>query len=132
MAPLTIVGIALSAGLTLATLVMVIRLRNVPRQPTVYSRWSDASVWLRGIGLLTFVIFFAFCYVSETRGGDAWNGFIRGGHYFLGRKGGYTETTHEFWKYSHYHLLSVWLLFFCTLIAFAWASPEQKPPGSRK
>ena len=44
--------------------------------------------------------------MSIYLGGDAINGYIRDGHYFLGSHGSYTEVSSSVWTYSYYHSIS--------------------------
>lgn len=50
--------------------------------------------------------FFAFIIGSVHFGGDALNGYVQAGHYFLCAYGSYTEVTQAIWKYSYWHELS--------------------------
>jgi hypothetical protein len=56
---------------------------------------------------LAFVNFFSFFFVSLYLGGDALNGYARGGHYFLCSHGRYTDVSEAVWTYSHWHAISV-------------------------
>ena len=113
--------IALVVGLALICLmaVMLIRVGRLPHRPFVYSRWRDWPVWLRAIGIFTWVDFFVFIYFANKYGGDAWNGYARNGQYFLGNKGTYIQVSRDIWIYSYYHVLVVWLSFAATFIGAA-------------
>jgi hypothetical protein len=52
--------------------------------------------------LLNFV---AFVVVAERLGGNALNGKIEDGHYFLGNHGNYTEVSYDVFFYSKIHTI---------------------------
>jgi hypothetical protein len=53
--------------------------------------------------------FAAFAYISMRLGGDAVNGMVKDGHYFVMAHGKYTEVSKEDWTYSLWHARSVWV-----------------------
>jgi hypothetical protein len=119
MSATSIIVLVVGLALILSMAVMLFRVRRLPQQPCVYSRWRDWPVWLRAIGIFTWVDFFVFIYFAQKFGGDAWNGYSRGGQYFLGNKGGYTHVSRDVWIYSYYHVLLVWLSYAATFIGAA-------------
>jgi hypothetical protein len=58
------------------------------------------------LGLLNFLTFFC---VAAANGGDAINGKIVDGKYFLGNHGQFTETSQAFYTYSLWHVRSLFL-----------------------
>lgn len=50
--------------------------------------------------------FFAFVAGSMYLGGDALNGFIRAGHYFLCAHGSCVEVSKAVWRYSYWHAIT--------------------------
>jgi hypothetical protein len=54
--------------------------------------------------LANFLVFFA---VAIYIGGDAWNGKVEEGRYYVASHGKYTEVSSEVWHYSHAHVISV-------------------------
>ena len=74
-------------------------------------RFRRACQIFCGVGILNFVVFVAIaCYL----GGDAVNGKIEGGRYYLfgvrseaGRKV-YTEVSESVFNYSKWHVYSLW------------------------
>jgi hypothetical protein len=74
-----------------------------------FSRWSDFPIWLRVVTVIALVNFTAFWLIAVSCGGDAWNGYIKNGRYFLGSHGAYTEVSRTFWKYSYYHVIMTWI-----------------------
>lgn len=55
---------------------------------------------------LALINFFAFIIVLLYLGGDALNGYIRAGHYFLCAHGQCVETSRAIWRYSYWHTLA--------------------------
>jgi hypothetical protein len=49
--------------------------------------------------------FLAFFIGSLYLGGDARNGYVKAGHYFLCSHGRCTEVTQSVWTYSYWHAL---------------------------
>ena len=59
--------------------------------------------------------FLLYAIIAESIGGDAINGRVDAGRYYLGRHGGYTEVSHAVFNYSRLHTYVLWahyLLFF--------------------
>ena len=50
--------------------------------------------------------FFAFIMVSVYLGGDALNGYIQAGKYFICAHGGCTQVSSETWHYSYWHAMT--------------------------
>jgi len=50
--------------------------------------------------------FLLFVFASVYLGGDALNGYVQEGHYFLCAHGGCTEVSHSVWTYSYWHAVS--------------------------
>lgn len=79
--------------------------------------------------MLNFVTFFVACMLL---GGDALNGHVEAGHYFLGSHGKMTETTAGIYRYSQLHAISnfftviLWLLVSKLLLP---ADDGQAPPA---
>jgi hypothetical protein len=61
------------------------------------------------VAVVAIVNFMAFWLVAVSCGGDAWNGYVKDGRYFLGSHGAYTEVSRSFWTYSYYHVLLTWV-----------------------
>lgn len=57
------------------------------------------------LGLINFIVFFV---LDLYLGGDAVNGKIYHGHYFLMSHGRYTEVAKEIFNYSKWHVYSIW------------------------
>ena len=85
-------------------------------------RWYSFCGWVCAI---YFINFFAFVAVASYLGGDAVNGKVENGHYYLfgyiyhlGGKG-YTEVTRGMFTYSKWHAYSViTTVFLCMIAAF--------------
>jgi hypothetical protein len=66
--------------------------------------WLCITLFLIGIAN-----FFWFFVESSSIGGDALNGHLRDGHYFLGSHGVYTEVSAATWNWSRAHAISVFV-----------------------
>jgi hypothetical protein len=64
---------------------------------------------LLGAVLLAPINFLVFFFMSLRLGGDAVNGKIENGHYFLASHGHYTEVSGQVFAYSRWHTYSVFL-----------------------
>ncbi len=53
--------------------------------------------------------FFAFVIIAILLGGDAINGMVKDGHYYLASHGRYTEVTESVFNYSRHHAYSVFV-----------------------
>lgn len=62
-----------------------------------------------GFFVLAFVNFTAFWLIAVYLGGDAVNGRIADGHYFLMAHGRYTEVSAAIFNYSKWHVYSTWI-----------------------
>jgi hypothetical protein len=71
------------------------------RSASKRARWIlYPTVGLAGIN------FFSFVFASLYLGGDALNGHIAAGHYFLCMQGHCTEVSSSIWHYSYLHAVS--------------------------
>ncbi|HEY6451515.1 MAG TPA: hypothetical protein VIX87_02830 [Steroidobacteraceae bacterium] len=68
---------------------------------TAYSR--RAKYVLYPTAAFALVTFFAFVIGSIHFGGDALNGYVRAGHYFLCAHGSCAEVSSAIWHYSYWH-----------------------------
>jgi hypothetical protein len=55
--------------------------------------------------MLAWINVLAFISVSVYLGGDALNGYVRGGEYFLCAHGRCVEVTKAVWTYSYWHAI---------------------------
>jgi hypothetical protein len=69
---------------------------------------KEGRVWVY-LFFLALVNFFAFALVALYLGGDAVNGKIADGHYYLGSHGHYTEVSAGVFTYSRLHTYSVFV-----------------------
>jgi hypothetical protein len=74
-------------------------------------------LFIFGLGVVNFVLFFL---AAIYLGGDAVNGKIVGGHYYLMSHGQYTEVSKEVFAYSKWHVYSTWVTHPLALIAGYW------------
>jgi len=77
------------------------------RYPRSDKRPDESKDWFIPFTTLTILNFFVFMVVDFIAGGDAWNGKVDGGQYFLGQQGTYTPVGFVFWVYSFVH---AWLV----------------------
>jgi len=63
----------------------------------------------RALLVIGLVNFGAFWIVGVCIGGDAVNGYVEGGRYFLASHGRFTEVTRSVFLYSKVHCYSVWV-----------------------
>ena len=61
--------------------------------------------------------FLAFVAIANSIGGDALNGYSRGGHFFLKNHGFVTEVSETIFTYSKLHIYSVFVTHSSALIA---------------
>ena len=71
---------------------------------------------LFGVAVINFVAFFI---IAILLGGDAINGMIKDGHYYLASHGRYTEVTEGVFNYSRHHAYSVFVTHPVGMVA-AW------------
>lgn len=66
--------------------------------------------------------FSAFVAIALVLGGDAWNGHVLHGHYFLGMNMRYTEVSRGVFVYSYWHVASLMVTHPLGLLAalFLW------------
>ena len=68
---------------------------------TAFSKRAKWVIYL--VMTLAMVNFFAFVVGSAYLGGDALNGYVRAGHYFVCAHGGCAEVSSAIWRYSYWH-----------------------------
>ena len=79
--------------------------------------WSDLPRWLRLLTAFAVLNFIAFVLIAQVSGGDAWNGHIKDGKYFLASHGRYTEVSHGFWTYSFIHIVVLMVVQISAMVA---------------
>lgn len=73
--------------------------------------------FVQNLVLLTLVNFVVFVLVAQLIGGDALNGKIENGHFYLMQHGVYTEVSGWVFRYSELHVLSLLVLHPLAMIA---------------
>ena len=73
---------------------------------------------IRFIAILNFV---AFVLASLYLGGDASNGKVIDGHFFLGSHGHYTEVNAAIFRYSELHASTVLWALLLVFISYGWS-----------
>ena len=76
------------------------------------------------MGVTVFLVvpnFLAFVVISVFLDGDALNGYVRDGHFFLCAHGSCVEVSHSIWTYSYWHAVTAWggvFLFILEMVTF--------------
>lgn|SRR5262249_30488002 len=73
---------------------------------------------LFAVAWINFVIFFV---VATMIGGDAINGKVIGGRYYVAQHSHYTEVTKPVYVYSRFHVYTVWILHPIGMLCLAYA-----------
>jgi hypothetical protein len=73
--------------------------------------------WFKTLQLLFVLDFVCLLLAIVGVGGDAMNGYIRDGKYFLGAHGQYIETTYVIYTISKIHIMTVFGLGILTLLS---------------
>jgi hypothetical protein len=73
-------------------------------------KWRDTPIWIRVSWITVCVNSAAFFIIDLLSGGDALNGRIKDGRFYLGDHGHFTEVSQRFFEYSRIHALSVFIL----------------------
>ena len=63
----------------------------------------------RFIFIFGIVNFLAYCLMAAHLGGDAINGKMAAGHFYLANHGRYTEVSEAVFNYSRWHTYGVWV-----------------------
>ena len=115
---------AVSAGLKLAVAISLLLalgagLTNIlfPRQASPFV--MDHRFWLRAVFVMGMVNFLVFVLVANAIGGDAINGQVENGRYFLRNHGVVTEVSRLVFFYSEWHSISLFITHPLALLA-AW------------
>ncbi len=82
--------------------------------------WEEAPVWLRILGTAALVNFFTFWIGVVLLGGDAVNGRIQNGHYFLRSHAHLQEVSAGIFIYSEIHCISAMVGMVATMLAVVW------------
>ena len=68
---------------------------------------SKRAMWvIYSTGVVVAINFFAFIAGSLYFGGDALNGYVQSGHYFICAHGHCAEVSSVIWRYSYWHALT--------------------------
>ena len=94
---------------------MPITLRGNRMPLTARGKWILYPVV--AVAIVNFVIF---AVVALVIGGDAWNGHVDDGHYYVSSHGTITEVSRAVWYYSYGHVISVWVTHGSVFVVFLW------------
>jgi hypothetical protein len=71
------------------------------------SQKSTRAKWiLRCTGFVALLNFIVFWVIAVCVGGDALNGYMHDGRYFICAHGACHEVSKDFWTYSYWHTIS--------------------------
>jgi hypothetical protein len=87
-------------------------------------RFREFAKWF---GTFAVVNFLAFWVVAVAIGGDALNGKVENGRYYLMSHGRYTERSFAVWTYSRWHAISVFVTWPLAILVGAAASTGARP-----
>jgi len=88
------------------------------------------SIWvIFALACLNFVVFFI---VAIVIGGDAVNGKIVGGHFYLANHGKLTEVSETVFTYSLWHVRSLFVTHPLGMLTWYFAKTEQKARKLRR
>ena len=76
-----------------------------PGDPLVDPPTLPGPPWMKAIAILWFTNFIAFTTIAMYLGGDAINGYVKDGHYFLSMHGGAVEVSRDVFTYSRWHAI---------------------------
>jgi hypothetical protein len=83
-------------------------------KPKTKRRIHEACKIIGSIGIINFALFFV---IALLIGGDALNGKVEAGHYYLGNHGKYTEVSFIVYAYSTFHTVSLFFTHPLAMIA---------------
>ena len=89
------------------TLMTLTRPRRGPGDPLVAPPSPPLPTWMKWLAAIWIANFFAFVAIACYLGGDAINGYVKDGHYFLVWKGHATEVARSTYLYSKWHALGL-------------------------
>jgi hypothetical protein len=75
------------------------------------------------VGIINFIWF---AFESSLLGGDALNGFVKDGRYYLSNHGIYTEVTKTIWYYSKLHAESLFITHPLAILGLAYLGISRK------
>lgn len=90
------------------------------------------KILCQGLFAITILNFFVFFVVATLIGGDAFNGKIEDGKYYVASKGTYTEVSKAVFTYSRCHVYSLFVTFAAGICAMAVWSRASKRAGKDK
>ena len=77
--------------------------------------------------------FLAFIIVALLIGGDAVNGKVADGKYYVAEHGNYTKVTEAVFTYSRYHCYSVWITHPVGILAIGiWSTIDRRKKKDKK
>lgn len=134
MLPAVFILLLILAGLALFALGWLINVLDIIAQRRALSRRRQLRAAAAMFGLFLFLAGMlncgVFALVACVIGGDAMNGHIKNGRYYVRDKRRVTEVSRTVWMYSYYHARSIWITHpLCVLGALVMTSlsPRRTP-----
>lgn len=93
---------------------------RTPSMIRIVNQSTRAKRVIYPTAVIALVNFTAFLVVSAHLGGDALNGYIRDGHFFLCAHGICTQVNSRLWHYSYYHAVATICLMLLVVIEMAY------------
>lgn len=89
---------------------------NIPN----HFEWKRLPIWLRLILIIAFINFISFWIISVAKGGEALNGKMEDGKFFVASHGRYTEVSRVFFEFNRIQSISVWVTHSCAFLGVVW------------
>ena len=94
---------------------------SIYKVKTIYTMRVETKLFLSRIvfcvALLNFAVFWI---VAVLLGGDAVNGKIQNGHYYLMSHGHHSEVSERVFRYSQWHVSTIWITHPLAFVAGYW------------
>ncbi len=85
-----------------------------------FQSFSKRSKWIvEGTAAVAIPNFALFIVGSIYFGGDALNGYVQAGHYFVCAHGSCSEVAQEVWRYSYWHAIAAMANIFLVFVETA-------------
>jgi hypothetical protein len=80
------------------------------------------------VGLLAILNLAVYIAVAVTLGGDAVNGHVESGRYFLSMHGNLTEVSRQVFEFSRWYTYLLWLHFGIAFVLAMWSWVRSRAP----
>jgi hypothetical protein len=100
--------------------------RRGPGDPLVPPPAPPQPLWLKWLAALWIANFVVYVLAATYLGGDAINGHVIEGHYFLGYKGRFTEVSRPIYLYSRWHTIGLFAYLGALMLVSAFVEAKRK------